>query len=87
MVDIGCKPRTGGVTKIAHRLICFVLRWLFTAYVIPVGYFFTGSLKHDCLSNLTLSVLKAVEEVWFMIIRIAVDNPQKKHRHVSRHVG
>ncbi|KAG0436268.1 hypothetical protein HPB47_018045 [Ixodes persulcatus] len=55
-----------------------------TAYVIPVGYFFTRYLKHDQLRIITLSVMKAVEEAGFLIVRIVTNNHQIKdssHRH------
>ncbi|KAL3187026.1 hypothetical protein MRX96_026119 [Rhipicephalus microplus] len=43
LVDIDCKPQAGGVTERANRLLCFVLRELSTAYVIPLGYFLRGT--------------------------------------------
>ncbi|KAG0430367.1 hypothetical protein HPB47_022746 [Ixodes persulcatus] len=62
--------------KVANRLLCFVLRGLSTTYVIPVGYFFTRNLKHDQLRIITLSVMKAVEESGFWIVRIVTGNHQ-----------
>ncbi|KAL1474276.1 hypothetical protein MTO96_021122 [Rhipicephalus appendiculatus] len=76
LVDIDCERQAGGATEIANRLLCFVLRGLSTAYVIPVGYFFTRNIKHDRLRSLTLNVLKAVEEAGFFIVRIVTDNHQ-----------
>ncbi|KAL3187023.1 hypothetical protein MRX96_026116 [Rhipicephalus microplus] len=76
LVDIDCKPQAGGVTKIANMLLCFVLRGLFTAYVIPVGYFFTRNLKHDRLHSRTFNMLKALEDVGFFVVRIVTDNRQ-----------
>lgn len=67
------------------------------AFVIPVGHFFTRNLKHDWLCNLRLSVLNAVEEAGFLIIRVATDNHQANtaifrgmsddntHQHVVRY--
>lgn len=53
-----------------------MLRGLSTAYVIPVGYLFTRNLKHGQLRIFTLSVMNAVEEARFRIVRIVTDNHQ-----------
>ncbi|KAG0430199.1 hypothetical protein HPB47_022935 [Ixodes persulcatus] len=75
LVDIRCEARSKA-TEVANRLLCFVLRVLSTAYVIPAGYFFTRNLKHDQLRIFTLSVVKAVEEAGFRKVRIVTDNHQ-----------
>lgn len=72
---IRCEARSRA-TKVANRLLCFVLRGLSTAYVIPVGYFFTRNLKHDQLRIFTLSVMEVVEEAGFRILRIVTENHQ-----------
>lgn len=47
LIDAQCEG-PARASEVANRLLCFVLRGLSTAYVIPAGYFFTKNLKHDC---------------------------------------
>ncbi|KAH7953561.1 hypothetical protein HPB49_010084 [Dermacentor silvarum] len=75
LVDVQCQAREPAAV-VANRLLCFVLRGLSTVYVIQVGYFFTRNLKHDKLLLLMRSVIKAVEEIGFRIVRIVTDNHQ-----------
>uniref|UniRef100_A0A1E1X262 Putative tick transposon n=1 Tax=Amblyomma aureolatum TaxID=187763 RepID=A0A1E1X262_9ACAR len=76
LVDMGPEDQPSTAPQVANRLLCFVLRGLSTAYVIPVGYFFTRCLKNDKLSTMTMEVMKAVEDVGFRVLRIVTDNHQ-----------
>lgn len=78
LVDMGPggEEASGTTPQVANRLLCFVLRGLSTSYVIPVGYFFTRCLKNDKLFSMTLEVLKAVEDVGFLVTRVVTDNHQ-----------
>ncbi|KAG0422737.1 hypothetical protein HPB47_001461 [Ixodes persulcatus] len=76
LVDMGSAEHSTTDPQVANRLLCFVLRGLSTAYVIPVGYFFTRCLKNDKLLSMTMEVMKTVEQVGFRIARIVTDNHQ-----------
>lgn len=76
LVDMGPEQRSSTTPEVANRLLCFVLRGLSTAYVIPVGYFFTRCLRSEQLLCMTKTVIKAVEEVGFRVTRIVTDNHQ-----------
>lgn len=67
IVDMGTSEETASIAPVAYSLLCFVMRGLSTAYVIPVGYFFTRCLKNDRLYSMALQVMKAVEEVGFRV--------------------
>lgn len=76
LVDMGSAEHSTTDPQVANRLLCFVLRGLSTAYVIPVGYFFTRCLKNDKLLSMTMEAMKTVEQVGFCIARIVMDNHQ-----------
>lgn len=76
LVDMGAAEDTTTVPEVANRLLCFVLRGLSTAYVIPVGYYFTRALKHDKLFSMTMEVMEAAEQVGFRVARVVTDNHQ-----------
>lgn len=65
LVDMGTAEKTTTVPEFANQLLCFVLRDLSTAYVIPVRYYFTRALKHDKLFFITMEVMEAAEQVGF----------------------
>lgn len=76
LVDMGSAEHSTTDPQVANRLLCFVLRGLSTAYVIPVGYFFTRCLKNDKLLSMTMEAMKTVEQVGFCIARIVMNNHQ-----------
>ncbi|XP_049520350.1 uncharacterized protein LOC119445244 isoform X1 [Dermacentor silvarum] len=76
LVDMGTAEQSTSLPLVANRLLCFVLRGLSTAYIIPVGYFFTRCLKNDKLFSMTMEVMKAVEQVGFRVARVVTDNHQ-----------
>lgn len=76
LVDMGTADNTTTVPEVANRLLCFVLRGLSTAYVIPVGYYFTRALKHDKLFSMTMEVMEAAEQAGFRVARVVTDNHQ-----------
>lgn len=77
LVDMGIdssEASSSGTPQVANRLLCFVIRGLSTAYIIPVGYFFTRCLRNDELKKMTLSVMQAIEDAGFHVTRIVTDN-------------
>ncbi|KAL3234657.1 hypothetical protein MRX96_022621 [Rhipicephalus microplus] len=76
LVDMGPEQQSCATPEVPKRLLCFVLRGLSTAYVITVGYFFTRCLRSEQLRSMTMTVIKAVEDVGFRVTRIVTDNHQ-----------
>ena len=60
--------------KLATKLLCFLFSGLSSHYKIPVGYFFTSSLNGKQLHELTLHVIKLIEETGFIVLHIVADN-------------
>ncbi|KAH7953254.1 hypothetical protein HPB49_006464 [Dermacentor silvarum] len=59
---------------LANSLLCFVLSGLSTRYKIPVAYFFTRNCTGENLHQIMMNVLKEVESIGFIIVRIVTDN-------------
>lgn len=74
LVDTGPGEEESPIPEAANRLLCFVLRDLSTAYVTTVGYFFTRCLKNGKLFSTTIEILKSVEDVGLLAMRIVTDN-------------
>lgn len=55
-----------------HRRYRILLIFIF--FRLPVGYYFTQSVKGDHLHQLTLEVIKSIEEAGFQVVRLVADN-------------
>jgi len=59
---------------IANRLLCFVLKGIFTNYTIPVSYFFVRQLKAEDLVVMIRNILKELEAIGFRVTRLVGDD-------------
>ena len=59
---------------LVNRLLCFMINGLFSKHCIPCGYFFPKQLTGKELHDLTLNVIKEVEESSFRLMRVVTDN-------------
>ena len=62
--------------QLATHLLGFVFSGLNTHYRIPVGYYFTKNLNGEELYQLTLNIIKDIEQIEFIVVRIVADNYQ-----------
>lgn len=59
------------------------MSWLFCCtWRLPVGYFFTKGFTDDQLYDLSMEVIKSVEEAGFVVTRLAGDNCFKLQIHI-----
>jgi len=63
-----------GEVVLANKLLCFYLKGLSKRFKLPVSFHFVNSLTADQLYDLTMQVLKDVEDIGFRVARIATDN-------------
>ncbi|XP_040067999.1 uncharacterized protein LOC120836169 [Ixodes scapularis] len=77
-VDYGqdVPAKTTDEPVLANSLSCFILRGLSKSFGIPVAYFFTKNCKGRELHLLMHQVLKEVEAVGFVVVRVVTDNHQ-----------
>ncbi|KAH6948060.1 hypothetical protein HPB50_022770 [Hyalomma asiaticum] len=75
-VDYGVNfpKETTNEPVLANSLLCFVLNGLSVSFKIPVAYFFTRNCTGRELHMLMRHVLKEVEEIGFIVVRIVTDN-------------
>ncbi|KFM70650.1 THAP domain-containing protein 9, partial [Stegodyphus mimosarum] len=74
-VDMGGLEKELGIQdKLANRLLSFVFVDLFTHYRLPVSCFFAKELKGAELYEITLNVIKELEDLDFKVIRLVADN-------------
>ncbi|KAH8033536.1 hypothetical protein HPB51_013613 [Rhipicephalus microplus] len=75
LVEMGGLEKEVGIqNELATHLLAFVFVGLSTHYTLPVGYYFTQSVKGDHLHQLTLEVIKSIEEAGFQVVRLVADN-------------
>ncbi|XP_040071857.1 uncharacterized protein LOC120844250 [Ixodes scapularis] len=70
----GVPVETTDEPVLANSLLCFILSGLSTSFRIPVAYFFTKNCKGRELHLLMRQVLKEVEAVGFVVVRVVTDN-------------
>ncbi len=63
-----------GEVVLANKLLCFYLKGLSKRFKLPVSFHFVNSLTANQLHDLTMQVLKDVEDIGFRVARIATDN-------------
>lgn len=78
---------SGSSIVIANNMLCFFIQGLSTSIRIPVAYSFSKQLCGKNLHTLTLSVLKEVEAIGFIIVRIVSDNHKKNVRMMTLLAG
>ncbi|KAG0433043.1 hypothetical protein HPB47_020278 [Ixodes persulcatus] len=72
-----------GEMEVATHLLCFVFVGLSTHYRLPVGYFFTRALTGTQLHQITMSVLRSIEQAGFVVVRVVADNHATNRKQFS----
>jgi len=67
-----CTP--DGEVVMANKLLCFYLKGLSKNIKIPVSFHFVKNLTAKQLYDYTMKVLQEVEDIGFLVTRIATDN-------------
>lgn len=69
-----CSTNSNEENVLANRLLCFVLCGLTSTYRIPCSYYFTKQLTGKELFDMAVTVLKEIEKLGFVVVRVVTDN-------------